>query len=252
MKNFTLLTVSGLCLWAVTPVLKAQEKGSPWTFGVKGGMNLSSSTLDNDGSKVGFNGGVTVEYDLGNRFFLHSGLEYTNKRFENETQDFFVSSPIPEEGDSYSSISSLTMNTVRISYLQLPLTIGYRLPVSRNANITFRGGAYVAWGLNSRTKGTTVQTEYLEDKQYHFVLYNNSNEYDNAQLQRLDYGLLGGVGFEYKRFFIDLNYELGLRNINKPDGNYSYASQTGKSYSRMNSELGWRNRNLTLSVGYKF
>lgn len=92
MKFFTLLTISGLSL-SVTPLLNAQESKSPWSFGVKAGVNLSTFDISSyvpsygENGKTGFNAGLVVDYSLQNNFFLRSGLEFTTKGAKQEYEE---------------------------------------------------------------------------------------------------------------------------------------------------------------------
>ncbi|MBF0574561.1 porin family protein [Dysgonomonas sp. GY617] len=239
MKFRTLLTISGICLCS-TPIINAQETQSPWTFGVKAGVNLSTfksdgTTLSSMDGTTGFNGGVTVEYALRNNFFLHSGLEFTTKG-----ADYYTAGPLnsilPENGDPYWTYRSIS-DSRRFKYLQLPLTLGYRLPVSKDVNITFNAGAYLAIGLSGKgTQQTWVTNIYADGE--------TNTTYEEGKTSKkgdADYGLIGGVGLEYKKFSLNANYEYGLSSL-----------ATARNSEGINMGETWRNRNLTFSVGYKF
>lgn len=244
MKFLTLLGISGICLCS-TPLTKAQESQSPWTFGIKAGINASNfksdgtdlSTMD---GITGFNGGITVEYALRNNFFLHSGLEYTTKGADYYSSTSYLSNNynsnyLEPNGDLYAT-QRTTQDSRRFKYLQLPLTLGYRLPVTKDVNVTFNAGAYFAIGISGKgTERTSVITIENNDlSTIHNVV--ESNKKGDA-----DYGLIGGVGIEYKKFSLNANYEYGLPSLataRNPEG--FYMGDT------------WRNRNLAFSVGYKF
>lgn len=243
MKIFTLLAVSGIILCA-TPTIKAQESQSPWTFGVKAGVNASTfkvddgSILSNTEGIAGFNGGVTVEYALRNNFFLSSGLEFTTKGADYSTSYYGISQL--EEDNSI--IYAYSLDSRRLKYLQVPLTIGYRIPVSKDVNVTFNAGAYFALGISGKGKHQlavmNVKTNGTSEVTYSQSRINKKGD--------TDYGLLGGIGLEYKRLSLNANYEYGLRSLYTGE---SY--HTGNSYNTLRNDA-WRNRNLVFSVGYKF
>ena len=233
MRIFTFLVVLGVGLWTA-PVINAQQSKSPWTFGVKTGVNISTYNVDggsdysNTDGVIGFNGGVTVDYQLKNRFYLSSGLEFTTKG-----ADFSQMYPFYIDGNTVTQTT--TKDSRKFQYLQLPLTIGYRLPISRNMNVTFNAGGYFAFGLSG--KGTYEQwTEISEvggTTSYEYMKKKTNQKGDT------DFGLIGGLGLEYKRFSLNFNYELGLREL------YTGTNTIGL-------ESTWKNRNAVLSVGYKF
>lgn len=234
MRTFTLLSVLGIGL-CTAPVIQAQTSESPWTFGVKAGVNLSTfnvgdsptSTSSNTDGRIGLNGGITVEYALRNNFFLSSGLEFTTKG-----ADYSKSYGPNQLNSNYKSIQE----SRTLEYLQLPLTVGYRLPVSKNVNVTFNAGAYFALGVSG--KGTSVIWEHNLDEDGKMTSTFNRNK--SNKKGDTDYGLIGGAGLEYKKFSLNFNYELGLRSL-----------YTGSSSHDVN-DAAWKNRNVVLSVGYKF
>jgi len=247
MKTFTFGMLFVCNVFLVSSVF-AQNSGNPWTFGVKAGMNLSNTTTDDYDPKVGFNIGGTVEYNLGHNFFLGSGLEFTTKGAKasmNYTDLDFV------DGKYTGRIK----NSLNLMYLQLPLTVGYRLPVSDNLNITFRAGGYVAYGLTIRGKckynGIVTEPDG-EKRDWNFEIKYKS--FDYANIKRFDFGLLGSVGVEFNKFSVNLGYEYGLRNLEGMplENNPSYGQSGGYNSLDYNKSSKWKNMNATLSVGYKF
>lgn len=237
MKVTQLITILGITM-LVFPSINAQESKSPWTFGVKAGVN--SSTFDTDDSfrkdgTIGYNVGATVEYKLKNNFFLSSGLEFTTKGAD---KYLYQSVLPPIENDQPILSTMYSKDSRRLKYLQAPLTIGYRVPVSSSVNITFNAGGY--FGVSVSGKGT--QSLYTTD---YYVDGSSKSSFKEQQSNKkgdTDYGLLLGMGVEYKKFSLNANYEHGLRNL-----------YTGRdTYYGSDSNSAWKNRNYTLSVGYKF
>ena len=175
----------------------------PLTFGVKGGMNLSNfaGDIDNNKAKVGFNVGLTVDYQLASSVYLLTGLEYTTKG---------------TEGDGFDA-------SYNLGYLQLPVHVAYKLPVSQSAVLVLHGGPYLAYALNGNYKEGIASIDLFHDFENVGVLYN-----------RFDAGFGIGAGMEFGKFGVGLGVDYGLANINKEDG-----------YSM-------KNFNSSLSVSYKF
>lgn len=262
MKISTLLAVAGISI-ASTQIADAQTNESPWTFGVKAGVNIANTSSKDETGRTGFNVGGTVEYKLSDRFFLQSGLEFTTKGSKmNYNYTDYPLYPASSENfnnaDDYIKFSGKVKATQNLMFLQIPLTIGYRLPVAKDINLTFNAGGYMGYRITARMPyemkgtlknpdGTTTPTNW--EKTYKGESATN--------LERFDYGLLGGIGIEYQKFSFNVNYELGLRNLDKSSGtylNYGYSSgynnqSTGATVYEVSK---WKNRNISLSVGYKF
>ncbi|MDR1808892.1 MAG: PorT family protein [Prevotella sp.] len=116
-----------------------------------------------------------------------------------------------------------------LAYLELPINIGYRIPLESFA-VTLKAGPYLAYGLSAKLKGEDDGDSAEID------LYKKRDEFGGEPLlKKFDYGLGIGAGIEFGQIAVGLSYELGLANLNatKADGSIS-------------------NQNAYLSVGYKF
>ena len=91
----------------------------------------------------------------------------------------------------------------KLSYIQLPLLALYRLPIKDDVHVQVKAGGYFGYLIN---------------------------EPESVYVKKPDMGLMFGAGINYKKFYLGLQYELGLY------------------------EVAWdcKNRNLALSVGYDF
>ena len=261
MKISTLSVVAATCI-ASTLCTQAQTKESPWTFGVKAGANIANTSNKNESGRTGFNVGGTVEYKLANRFFLQSGLEFTTKgskaNYSYIDYPLFPTLPESKYPDDYSKFTGKSKVSQNLMMLQIPLTVGYRLPISKDINLTFNAGAYMALGVGARskynTKGILTNPDGTTEPYQYKATYKG---YDKTGLEHFDYGLLGGIGIEYQKFSLNVNYELGLRNLNPTSGTYLYNSYDNgydnpPTSSKQYNVPKWKNRNITISLGYKF
>jgi len=209
MKTIKAILFSVIILFS----LNATAQDIPLRFGVKAGANLSTFTgdLDDLDAKFGFNIGVTVDYSITENIYLSSGLEFTNKGAKAE-YDFR-----PVDGDKYDV-------TMTANYLQLPIHIGYKLPISEGVIINFHGGPYLAYGIGGKTK----------------FEYGNKTEKENTfgddGFKRFDFGLGLGAGVEFGNINVGLGYDFGLVNIADDD----------------DDDISVKNGNAYLTVGYKF
>lgn len=213
MKKFYKLTLVVLTTLCTTAVF-AQ---SPVKFGIDAGVNLSNSSFDDKSidksPKVGFQIGVVAEYEFAQDFFLQSGLSFTTKGSKYKSK-----STTPKE--------SVTFNQM---YLQLPVYAAYKLEVTPVMKIVFDAGPYIAYGVGGKVKwkNQVIGGDGIISGTQKWDTFG-----DNG-LKRFDVGLGGGVGAEFGQIFAGLKYELGLADISR--GSESY-----------------RNRNASLTVGYRF
>jgi hypothetical protein len=173
----------------------------PVQFGVKAGLNLSNIT---DGTaKVGFNAGVTLDYNFTPNVALLTGLEYSLKGAKSDGEDADVK--------------------LNLSYIQLPIHIGYKLPVAEGTNVVFHAGPYLAYAASGSWKVGSLSLDAFGDEAT-----------EVAKLKRFDFGLGLGAGLEFGKIGVGLGWDFGLANIaDTSDGSM-------------------KNQNAYLTVGYKF
>lgn len=181
--------------------LNAQEKAT--TFGIKGGLNLSNMSGDGQtaDSKIGFNVGVTLDQLLAKDLYLLTGLEYSLKG---------------AKGGG---------GTLNLSYLQLPIHMGYKLVVADNTKLVFRAGPYIGYAIDGTFKAGGVSIDLFSDEFKGLVGFD--------VLNRFDAGLGLGLGMEFGQIGVNLGYDFGLANIEKSGGTT-------------------KNQNAYLSLGYRF
>lgn len=177
----------------------AQEK--PVTFGVKIGANLSSLGGDANEMKsaIKYQVGVSADIALGRNTYLLTGLNLQEKKVTNNgaTSEISKLSPI---------------------YLQVPLHLAYKLPLSTDIKLLVGAGPYVAYGIGGNAKGTG-----MSDKVFSAEL-----------MKKLDYGAGATAALEFGKFGLGAGYDIGLNNVSEPKG----------------TKL--KNRTAYLTVGYKF
>jgi hypothetical protein len=191
----------------------ATQAQSPLSFGVQAGLNLSNVSwtgADDASSKIGFNIGVTADYGLADALYLQPALLYTVKGASDVA------------GDDVSA---------SLSYLELPINLAYKIPVTEGCTVVLKAGPYLAYGLSAKLSGEEGGVSAEID------LYKENEDIwgtDDAPLKKLDYGIGIGAGIEFGQIVAGLSYEMGLANLANYDG--------GKI----------KNQNAFLSVGYKF
>lgn len=207
-------TLTKLCLLAIISFvginLCAQD--NPVTWGLKGGLNLSSLSDDfSDGDvKAGVNIGVTADIAVAPNFFLLSGLEFTTKG---------------TKGDGV---------TLNLSYLQIPLHVGYKLDVNEATKLVFGLGPYIAYGVDGSWKYQGVSLDTFGDDAI-------------LKMKRFDFGLGLSAGVEFGKLVANIGYDFGLANIcDFGDGIVI------DGFGELNRDLKTKNANTYLTIGYKF
>lgn len=205
--------------------IQAQEG---WSLGAKAGLNISSAGGDYSDAKsrVGYNFGIIADYNFSKSVFFRTGLDFTSKGAKYK---YFW-------GNIESDGTGTQKNYYRLNYLQLPLSIGYRMAATNNINLIIHAGGYLAYGVYAREKYTSHSWCGTPPVSPDVEMINKG--FDDSGMHAFDAGLLGGVGFEYKQYMLLINYDLGLYNT--MSGLYD------------GGDPSWKNRNWSFSLGYKF
>lgn len=103
------------------------------------------------------------------------------------------------------------------SYLEIPILASYRYNFSDRTQLQINFGPYVACGIAGKYKYDGEEEDFFGDAN-----------------KRFDAGLAFGAGMTFGHFFVGLNYDLGLTNTLK------------------DSDASFKNRSLSINVGYNF
>lgn len=202
---------------------------------VKAGMSFSTinqtPTGNYDaGNKNGFTAGVTGDFQLSERLFIQPSVFYASKGF--------TATANPNSPNYFST-------TVSSKYIEAPVTITYKLPISEKVSVFAGGGIYLATGIGGKYSDQTFISgkPVVVDHKIEFVnaaSYDNSidGQQDTRKMMRFDAGIVATSGIEIGRIVLTANYGYGLTRIN------AYKSEA----------LGYSNYNRTLAVtaGFKF
>lgn len=165
------------------------------TIGIRAGSNMSSISVDDNDSSIK------------SKWGFHIGLNVDVnivKSFAVETGLFYSAKGFKlDKQMGYDKSNNYDLN-----YIQLPLLAVFRLNVSENANIQLKAGGYAGYLIN---------------------------EPETLRVKKPDVGLIVGAGISYRKFYLGLQYELGMYNALK----VGYGDAC-------------KNRNLAISVGYDF
>lgn len=185
-------------------------------WGLMAGMNVSKYTFTGFDNRVGFHAGVKAELGL------------SQKETSGAYMDFAALLTLKGSKIDGGAIASLTFNPF---YLEVPIHVGYKYAVNDDFSLFGSVGPYVAVGLfgNMKAKmGSDLAGLAGSDE-------NSVSEkiFGDDGIERFDFGLGLKAGVEFsKKYQVSLSYDFGLVEVQK--------------------ELGLKNRNLMISLGYMF
>lgn len=171
----------------------------------------------------GFNVSAGYEFRLGERLSLETGI-----RYQTRGQRF-----IEKMAESYNSESYQETNSYnfKMNYLDIPIVLNTAILMG-DFRVYARTGFYVGYKTGEIFKTRSEYSFSDGDK----GLQESSESFSGADLEpRITGGLLLGVGAEYKNFFLESNYNMGLYSLEDHDDKEEVYT-----------------RDLLFSVGYKF
>ncbi|WP_294553114.1 porin family protein [uncultured Bacteroides sp.] len=184
-------------------------------WGVMAGMNVSKYTITGFDSRIGFHAGVKAELGL-------------SQEASGAYMDFAALLTLKGAKIDGGSIASIKFNPY---YLEVPVHVGYKYAVNDDFALFGSVGPYIAVGLFGKAKakvdGNIADLGELGT--------NSASEdiFGDDGFKRFDFGfgLKAGVEFS-KKYQVAISYDFGLVEVAK--------------------DLGMKNRNLMLSLGYMF
>ena len=191
MKKISLLLVTLLC--SINFYGQAWDNSKPdnrFTIGVRVGANMSTI------------GGGEYDSDFKSKWGFNGGLNVNvniYKSFAIETGVYYSAKGFKWD---YEILGSYYKNP-NLQYLQMPLLALLRLYMTDETHIQLKAGGYMGYLINKP---------------------------ESLYVKKPDLGIIVGAGVNYKKFYLGVQYELGLYEISGDD----------------------KNRNLAISLGYDF
>ncbi|MDH6251693.1 hypothetical protein M2347_001420 [Chryseobacterium sp. H1D6B] len=189
------LALSSL-LACITCSVEASAQQTPALhLGVKGGANFTkiagSSNLSGK-YDLGYQAGVMARVDLGRVYIQGEAL--LNKR---------KTSYDDKDGNS----QKLKWNTVDV-----PVVAGYKFINTKDFNVRAYAGGIMTYSFNDNLS----DSKSLQD--------------GFKKFEKINAGITGGVGMDYKNFTLDLRYETGLTSISKEFKSRPHSFSLGIGY----------------------
>lgn len=222
---FVFILISMTAAQAQNPTPAPAAPANPGGFFIKGGVNFSNISTQNNGSynKANtltiFNVGVLADVPLAPVLSLQPGVVLTGKG--------------AKASGSFADVTyTKTFNPL---YIEVPVNVVVKLPLGNDSRIFFGAGPYGAVGVGGKWKNTLDGGE-LSSTSDDKIKFGNS---DSDQLKTFDYGLNGMAGVEISRLMLGVNYGLGLSKI--------FPNQTDNGANDKN-----KYRVFSINVGVRF
>lgn len=184
-KNKILTTIffASLCCLALNVNVQAQGGRA----GIKGGLNVSNLYIDDvtdENARFGFNVGVYGQVLSTDVLALQLELLYSTKGSKAQ-YDGFIDQEIK----------------YNLNYLDLPVLAVFKL----GEQVELHAGGYAGYLLGANIS-------------YSGDLGTGVDEIDKDNLKPLDYGLIGGLGFNFGAVQVGARYNYGLAKLADSDG----------------------------------
>ena len=206
-KVFLFFVAIGLFM---SPAIQAQES----SVGIKGGVNLSTLSIDDNNDKnmkIGFNVGVYNKIALTESFAIQPELLYSRQGLKVEYDGI-------ADGET----------KFNLNYINLPIKLVFNL----SEDFEFQFGPYVGYLIDANLKSDAEVLGLFD--------IDSEDDVDRKNFNSIDYGLTAGLGFDLDPLIIGVNYNLGLSQVAKDD-EFSY-NMLGDA----------KNRVIQVYVGLKF
>lgn len=193
-------------------------------IGLVGGPQSAKITEKNDipgwdttagryySAKSGIHIGVTAEIPFGSesRFFFEPSIVYSEKgRTFKKIFD-------TNSSDSFYSFN--TTQTLFIQYIDIPLNIAYKLPLShkKGTNFILSAGPYLSMFFNGK-KTINQNDQFISSTESHNTVVNKTEELQVGKKEdsyrTFGYGVNGRAGFEFGNVTLTGFYSQGLDNL---------------------------------------
>ncbi len=218
------LVITSLALLITVGAISQGRTRRTESFIVKGGVNLANISVTDNGrvdesnQLTSFHAGFAIDFPIVPGLSIQPGLLYTGKGAKTR---------VGQPGDNF--YYKATSNPM---YLELPVNLVAKIPLTQTSNFYVGAGPYAAMGITGKNK---VETSVLGVTSYSNsdIKYSNDDpttaqeeNYGYGKLKRFDYGLNAQAGFEFARFVVGANYGYGLTKINS--GTNNNADDKGK------------------------
>ena len=188
-------TIAFLVLLSMSFFSNAQE--SNLKFGVKGGVNFSNLSKDNDEDNkmlTGVNLGLFAKLPISNSIAIQPEIYFTTKGSKLTYNNVFV--------DGTANFD--------LNYIEVPILLVLNL----NKNFNVHVGPYASYLISSKVKNVSDVS-----------FYDFESNINSDDLNKFDTGIVAGIGIDMQSLSIGLRYNFGLIKVGK-ERDYSGTTYT--------------------------
>lgn len=234
MKNMTLRLLAFMLVCGVMTNANAQKReAGEWSIIPKVGVNLSKLAddkvwLSEDGSKyvnssykLGFEGGVDIEYMVHDRIGLTVGAMYA---MQNEKYNDFHKGEKKAGSENLYEFSKFENMRVNFGFLNVPVKCNVYL----TDNFALKAGVQLGFMLSAKFKYNVVSGLYDKLNPGNIIYYdadgNPAQEGSNVYLaeeidvkdsyKHFDISIPVGFSYEYENVILEAQYRIGLSKLN--------------------------------------
>lgn len=209
-RIFTALSLVFFTFLAGISTTFAQSSNPGPNFGIKGGLNLSQLYVDqpnveDENMKVGIHFGVFGKIPINSFVAVQPEVLYTN-----------MGSKVSYGGSDFESIFGIESGEIRfnLNYIQVPIALAVNL-----GPLNVHAGPYVSYLLSANVNNWKSSESSPTEVR----------ELDTDDFNRIDFGLVVGVGFDIKSVNVGARYNYGLRQVGNDGlaGNLTDNSKNG-------------------------
>ncbi len=184
-----------------TLVISAQN----WNIGIEAGFVHNRMAVDryNSDPRNGFRAGAMANITLPKRIIM-------------EAEIAFVRKGATITGDNIGGENLYEIKYAQMNYLQIPISVGYKINLGRGFSIVPQVGGYIAFATGGHSLDSGIDRwgqEYTTRS--HIFDFTNENRDWGCQhgCKRLDGGFVFSMTGYYKHFGLRLGYDLGMTPV---------------------------------------
>jgi len=234
MKKY-FFTLSTACMFTIASVAQTAPTTNKGGIILKGGVNFANVTITDGGNieeaktLASFNVGILADFPLSKYLSVQPGIIYSGKGSKTQRGS--------ESGSNYYRA------TINPMYVELPVNLVGKIPLTGAANVFFGAGPYVAMGVAGKKKagGKIFGVTFKSDDDIVFSNDDPSTSQEEnegfGKIKRFDYGFNALAGIDFGKYMLSANYGYGLAKLNS--GTDNTANDNNK------------NRVVSISLGIK-
>ncbi len=177
-----------------------------FSIGPEGGLNFSSIPVMPNTQTLtdlldDYTEGLYADFSLGSFLYLQTEMRITGKGTYDKEQIIVADNSNNPIG-YYQQFESISLN-----YLEWPVMLKLEDSAGGDWRVHVLGGPYVAYLIGASDHVDINGNGFLSDDSFDLNVLKDYN--------RLDYGLVFGVGLVFKKTFVDFRFDLGLNGLAK-------------------------------------